>query len=187
VVLKKASAVVLAAITLSLAMPAAASAQATSPPHPDAVESALLAFDLYHYKVEYDIASSHGSDGAVVVTLFGPPEPEMPDQIFRVVWSTEPLRFSDVVVRWTGGEQRRSYAELAATLGPRPAGFDQLNVAAVMLGSLAWFSFDIDLDPLIHTITTWLKIIGIGLGALIVLWVAVGLFRRHRPNAPMPS
>lgn len=189
--LKKGVAVVLGVVAFGLATPTMAAAQTTAPPPavPSATRSALHRAGVPFSDVAYDLFT--GGDGAVVVTLLGPPALETPDQISSVVWVAEPNRFSDVVIRWSGGEVRRSYTELAATLGPRPAGFDRQTVAvAVFVGQLrVGFRFfdDAAAQRLFDTLVRWLMGVVIGLGALIGLWIAVGVVWRGRHDAPMPS
>ena len=132
----------LTALPLGIAGPAGAQAPpAPSPPAaptatPVATERALLALGLVVTDVQYEPG---GTDGTVAVSLSGPPDPAVPDRIAEVVWASEPLRFSDLVVRWPTGHVDRTYVDLQTALGPRPAGYDQVNVLlALLLGSGAW-------------------------------------------------
>ena len=124
--------------------------------------------------VQYEIS---GTNGTVAVTLFGPPQPEMPDQIAAVVWGTEPLRFDQVVVRWSTGQATRSSVDLQATLGPRPAGFDQRSVTEAVVRRRALRMDAIGLDEaareLFRTATWVLEMVVIGLAIVIALFVVL--------------
>ena len=178
---RKAVAAVLVAIPIGIAAPASARPRTTpSPttapttaPTPDATDDALLAYGLFVADVQYEIS---GTNGTVVVTLFGPPQPEMPDQIAAVVWGTEPLRFDQVVVRWSTGQATRSSVDLQATLGPRPAGFDQRSVTeAVFVAGLSGWAIGLDeaARELFRTATWVLEMVVIGLAIVIALFVVL--------------
>ncbi len=167
-------ATLLVAIPIGIAAPASAQ---TAPPlttTPDATDRALVAYGLFVADVQYEIS---GTNGAVAVTLFGPPAPEMPDQIAAVVWAAEPLRFDQVVVRWSTGEVVRSSVDLQAALGPRPAGYDGYSVmAAAFVSGLSGWSFGLDeaARELFRTATWVLEIVVIGLAVLVALFVVLG-------------
>ena len=175
---RKAVAALLVAIPIGIAAPAGArprpTPSATTAPTPDATDDALLAYGLFVADVQYEIS---GTNGTVAVSLFGPPAPEMPDQIAAVVWAVEPLRFDQVVVRWSTGEAARSSVDLQVAIGPRPTGFDQHSVAeAVFVAGLSGWTIGLDdaAHELLRTATWVLEIVVIGLAVLVALFVVLG-------------
>jgi len=181
-VFRKAVAALLVAIPIGIAAPANARPRPTPPSStaptpdatPDATDDALLAYGLFVADVQYEIS---GTNGTVAVSLFGPPAPEMPDQIAAVVWAVEPLRFDQVVVRWSTGQAARSSVDLQAALGPRSTGFDQHSVAeAVFVAGLSGWTIGLDeaAHELLRTATWVLEIVVIGLAVLVALFVVIG-------------
>jgi hypothetical protein len=180
-VLRKTAVALLVALPLGIAAPAAAQTDPgptpTATPSPDATKRALLAYGLLVADARYEIGGSAGADGTVAITLFGPPRPEMLEQIAAVVWAAEPLQFDQVVVRWSGGETARSAVDLQAALGPRPEASGRQSVTVAMLGAGLTNMF-IGLDEaarqLLETVTWVLKMVVIGLAVLIALFVVLG-------------
>ncbi|MGH8985154.1 MAG: hypothetical protein ACRDY6_14925 [Acidimicrobiia bacterium] len=117
-------------------------------------------------------------------------------QVAEAVWQNEQYRFVRLVVEPIAGSSTVfTYDELTFMFGPRPTGFDQIALGAVIaaLGATgAWVGEPLGssddfieawIDGLIRFVTVWAAIIGIGLfliAACFALGTRVATRRRER-------
>ena len=93
-------------------------------------------------------------------------------------------------MRWTPGAATRTYADLQAQLGTRPAGFDQQSVAqAQLIGLFGRGGFDLGLDELDRTLRAWTTALAISCVVLVVLLtgIVIALLVRRRAASTEPD